>query len=234
MSTTDVLVVGAGPVGMAMAMELSIQGVSFRFVEKELTRSDQSRAIGVHTRAMEVLSRYGSSDHHHHSMDELLSHSDRATSSAVWINRKQYVFLDYKSQQTSDDVPATAADDDSNKKKHLEAQRTKMPESQFEGPYYISQVDTEAFLERRLTERGVKIEYAVAAKSIVQDDDGVTVVLTKADGDVETLRCKYVVRPEQFCNALSSPPWSRRVVAKYLHYRHRLAATVPTPLSVTL
>lgn len=199
MSNTDVLVVGAGPVGMAMAMELSIQGVSFRVVEKASTHSDKSRAMGVHTRAMEILSRYGSSDHHHHSLDELLSRSAKPTRNAVWVNRKQYVFLDNnKKQQTADD---------DNNKKPLETQKTKTPESQFQGPYVIPQVDTEAFLESRLTERGVKIEYAVAAKSIVQDDEGVTVLLTKADGDEETLRCKYVVRPEQPCNPLLSSPW---------------------------
>lgn len=182
MSNTDVLVVGAGPVGMAMANELSIQGVSFRIVDKASVRSDKSRAIGVQSRTVEVLNRYG--DHVH---DELLSGASKLTGTALWVNQKQYVLSDL-SKASAAPVKTTTT---------MEENDEATPESQFHGPYVISQVDTEAFLEKRLTERGVAIEYTVAVKSLVQDADGVTAVLTRADGSEETVRCQYVVRSEE-------------------------------------
>lgn len=83
MSKIDVLVVGAGPVGMAMAMELAIQGIAFRIIEKEPVRSDKSRAIGVHTRTLELLNRYGN-------IDELLAKSQKVAGMAMYINRKRF------------------------------------------------------------------------------------------------------------------------------------------------
>lgn len=189
-TTTDVLIVGAGPVGMTMALELSLQGVSssssFRLVDKTSTRSDKSRAIGVHTRTMELLARYGA-------LDDLLAASAHISGTALWVHRKQYVLLDKTKTKHKDNDKAEA--------------KTKAEESRFEGPYVISQVDTEAWLERRLAERGVQVEYAVAVTSLVQDEEGVTVVLRKAHGEgeeeeEETVRCKYVVR-----TSLLPPPF---------------------------
>lgn len=81
MSTIDVLVVGAGPVGMTLAMELAIQGVAFRIVEKESLPSDKSRALNVHSRTLEVLNRYGH-------IDELLAHSQKIVGNEMYIDRR--------------------------------------------------------------------------------------------------------------------------------------------------
>lgn len=167
MSTTDVLIVGAGPVGMVLAMELSIQRVSFRIVEKASTRSNKSRAIAVHTRTMELLSRYGNY------MDELLSKATKITGNTIWVHQKKYQGFRINANATETE-----------------------PKLQFEGPFTISQVDTEEFLEKRLRERNICIERPVVVESIVQDDDGATAVLAKDDGSEETVRCKYVVRSQ--------------------------------------
>lgn len=165
MWTTDVLVVGAGPVGMTMALELSIQGVSFRIVDQAAERSDKSRAIGVHSRSLEVLNRYGDSVH------EFLGKSNRLTGNVVWINGKPFDGFN-----SSFRAAAASAHD-----------------TQFPGIRSISQVDTEDFLVSRLDERGVTIERPVTVKSVVQDDGGATAVLVKTDGSEEIIRCKYVV-----------------------------------------
>lgn len=162
MSTIDVLVVGAGPVGMAMGMELAIQGVAFRIVEKAPTRSPYSRALAVHSRTLEVLKRYGH-------IDELLAHSQKIAGNSIYIKRKHFEGFDvFKNTQTR-------------------------PDSQFPGAFTISQVYTEAFLEDRLTEKGVTIDRPVTVKSLVQDNDAATAVLVNGDGSEETVRAKYVV-----------------------------------------
>ncbi|KAH8879586.1 hypothetical protein GQ53DRAFT_755913 [Thozetella sp. PMI_491] len=59
MSNVDVLIVGAGPVGVTLALELALQKVSFRLVDKEPVRSDKSRALVVQPRSQELLDRHG-------------------------------------------------------------------------------------------------------------------------------------------------------------------------------
>ena len=55
----DVLVVGAGPVGLTMASELARHGVSVRIIDKQATPLPFCRAIGVTPRSLEVLEDMG-------------------------------------------------------------------------------------------------------------------------------------------------------------------------------
>lgn len=56
---TDVLVVGAGPTGLVLAASLAANGVSFRLIEREMTRNPHSRALVVQARSLELLDRFG-------------------------------------------------------------------------------------------------------------------------------------------------------------------------------
>ena len=51
----DVLVVGAGPIGMTCAIELARRGVGVRIVEKRTEASTTSKALVVHARTLELL-----------------------------------------------------------------------------------------------------------------------------------------------------------------------------------
>lgn len=55
----DVLIIGAGPVGLSLALELALQKVSFRILDKEAVPSDKSRANAVQPRTLEFLNRHG-------------------------------------------------------------------------------------------------------------------------------------------------------------------------------
>ncbi len=53
----DVLVVGAGPTGLALAADLAQSGVSARVIDKASAPSDKSKALGVQAGTLEVLGR---------------------------------------------------------------------------------------------------------------------------------------------------------------------------------
>ena len=78
MSTTqnpDVVVVGAGPVGLVAAAELARHGVPVRIVDKLPKATDESRAIAVHARSLDMLDRMGI-------VDDLI---DTGVKSTAWM-----------------------------------------------------------------------------------------------------------------------------------------------------
>jgi 2-polyprenyl-6-methoxyphenol hydroxylase-like FAD-dependent oxidoreductase len=62
MSSERVLVVGAGPVGLTLACELARRGTPFRLIDRAPAPTDQSRAIVVHARSLEMLDTMGAVD----------------------------------------------------------------------------------------------------------------------------------------------------------------------------
>ena len=57
--TPQVLIVGAGPVGLTMAAELARYGVAVRIVDKAARRTDKSKALVLWSRTLELLDRAG-------------------------------------------------------------------------------------------------------------------------------------------------------------------------------
>jgi len=58
-SPLPVLIVGAGPTGLAMAIELARQGIPFRLIDKADHAAQWSQVLGVQARTLEQLERYG-------------------------------------------------------------------------------------------------------------------------------------------------------------------------------
>src|ERR1700751_3405916 len=58
-SATEVLVVGAGPVGLTMACELARHGVRCRIVDRAPAPSSTSKALGIFPRTLEVFPMMG-------------------------------------------------------------------------------------------------------------------------------------------------------------------------------
>jgi 2-polyprenyl-6-methoxyphenol hydroxylase-like FAD-dependent oxidoreductase len=67
----DVLVVGAGPTGLALAAELAAFGVRARLIDRGLDRVHESRALAIQPRTLEVLAGLGVTD-------ELIADGNRA------------------------------------------------------------------------------------------------------------------------------------------------------------
>ncbi|MEV4453407.1 FAD-dependent monooxygenase, partial [Streptomyces mirabilis] len=58
----DVLVVGAGPTGLALAAQLRSYGTTFRILDRSLDRARESRALAIQPRTLEALAGFGVTD----------------------------------------------------------------------------------------------------------------------------------------------------------------------------
>jgi 2-polyprenyl-6-methoxyphenol hydroxylase-like FAD-dependent oxidoreductase len=61
-TTTDVLIVGAGPTGLALACQLIRYGIDFVIIDKKETTTPYSKAIGVQARTLEMYEQIGLAD----------------------------------------------------------------------------------------------------------------------------------------------------------------------------
>ena len=62
MTKTDVLIVGAGPTGLALACQLVRYGIDFRIIDTKETTTPYSKAIGVQARTLEIYEQFGLAD----------------------------------------------------------------------------------------------------------------------------------------------------------------------------
>ena len=62
MLKTDVLIVGAGPTGLALACQFIRYGVDFVIIDKKETTTPFSKAIGVQARTLEIYEQMGLAD----------------------------------------------------------------------------------------------------------------------------------------------------------------------------
>ncbi|MEO8368953.1 MAG: FAD-dependent monooxygenase [Candidatus Solibacter sp.] len=75
-SDVDVLIVGAGPVGLFLANECSRRGLRFRLIEARASQSEHSKALAIFPRTLEILDMAGL-------VDPFLETANRVTSVAV-------------------------------------------------------------------------------------------------------------------------------------------------------
>jgi 2-polyprenyl-6-methoxyphenol hydroxylase-like FAD-dependent oxidoreductase len=78
----DVLVVGGGPVGLVAGAELARRGVRVRVIDKLAQPTDQSRAIALHARSLDMFDRMGI-------VDELVSTGVRATAMQLYAGHNK-------------------------------------------------------------------------------------------------------------------------------------------------
>src|SRR6516164_4417895 len=57
--TTDVLIVGAGPVGLFMANECARRGLGWRLIEERSSQSEHSKALAIFPRTLEIFDMAG-------------------------------------------------------------------------------------------------------------------------------------------------------------------------------
>ncbi|MGZ3441622.1 MAG: FAD-dependent monooxygenase, partial [Polyangia bacterium] len=76
-----ILVVGAGPTGLSLAIELARRGVPHRLIEKSTVRSDKSRALAVQARSLELMRPWGVAD-------ELVARGRKAFAAQFFVEKK--------------------------------------------------------------------------------------------------------------------------------------------------
>jgi 2-polyprenyl-6-methoxyphenol hydroxylase-like FAD-dependent oxidoreductase len=91
----DVLLVGAGPVGLTMACELARYSLSVRIVDKNSQRTDKSKAIVVWSRTLELLNRMGPGV-----ADRFVQAGIRAEYANIFAGEEQIAHIDLSSVDT--------------------------------------------------------------------------------------------------------------------------------------
>lgn len=169
MLETQVLIVGAGPVGQMAALLLARQGVRSIVVEKRAKRLTAPKAHAVNSRTLEICEAAGVSA-------EKIRSTGAPPDEAGWVRfvstltGTEFGHLPYERQQ--DDVKAL----------------TPYPLSN------IAQPDFEEILEAALLEREeVQLLRGTECKSLTQSADGVVASLTTQDDEAKTVSCRYVI-----------------------------------------
>jgi 2-polyprenyl-6-methoxyphenol hydroxylase-like FAD-dependent oxidoreductase len=164
---TEVLIAGAGPVGLSLALELQRFGIRFRIVEKKAERSTTSKALGLQPRLSEVFAILGiAGKFFARGFDGVRALNLRTSTKKLLTIELQF-------------SPNLAGRD---------ACQPRM--------IMIPQSVTEEILETSLAERGDGVERRRELIGFTQTPDAVSAVIRHEDGAEETVRAKFLVSCE--------------------------------------
>ncbi|WP_052425256.1 FAD-dependent monooxygenase [Streptomyces fulvoviolaceus] len=175
--TTSVLVIGAGPVGLTLAMELEHHGVDALLVERNTSTTRHPKMDVTNGRSMELYRRLGVAD----DLREIAIPAGRRTK-VTWATDAVGWELASFEYPSVDGMRETAR----------ERNDGTLP---LEPWMRVSQVVLEPALRDLLEARSkhVKVEYGWALESFEQDAEGVTAELVSADGGRRrTVRARYL------------------------------------------
>ena len=164
---TEVLIAGAGPVGLALALELQRFGIRFRIVEKKPARSTTSKALGLQPRLSELFAIFGiEKEFTARGFGDLRALNARS-------GAKKLLTITVR-------PPADQAGRDACQPRML----------------IIPQSITEEILETALEGRGHVVERRRELVAFEQDASGVTAVVQSEEGSQETISAQFLVSCE--------------------------------------
>ena len=76
---TDVLIVGAGPTGLMLANQLARRGIRFEIIDRHSGPAQQSRAMAVHARTLEIYAKLGIAE-------QAVARGARGTGASMWAD----------------------------------------------------------------------------------------------------------------------------------------------------
>jgi 2-polyprenyl-6-methoxyphenol hydroxylase-like FAD-dependent oxidoreductase len=163
----EVLIAGAGPVGLALALELQRFGIRFRIIEKKAERSKTSKALGLQARLSEIFAIQGIEG----------EFAARGFSDIRALNARSGA---KKLLTITVRPPANQAGRD--------AYQPRM--------FIIPQSVTEEILETALQERGRSVERRRELVGFDQDAAGVGTVVRHEDGPQENIHARFLISCE--------------------------------------
>ncbi len=163
----EVLIAGAGPVGLALALELQRFGIRFRIVEKKAERSTTSKALGLQPRLSEVFAILGIAGRF------FARGFDGVRALNLRSGAKKLLRIELR-------FPPNLAGRDA-----CQARLIMIPQSV-----------TEEILETTLAERGHLVERRRELIGFSQDRESVSAVVRSEDGVEEAIRAKFLVSCE--------------------------------------
>jgi len=90
---TDVLIVGAGPVGLFLANECARRGLGWRLIEEDSSQSEHSKALAIFPRTLEIFDMAGV-------VDPFLDNANRVTSVAVMTQERTLARVRFNPEDT--------------------------------------------------------------------------------------------------------------------------------------
>ena len=141
--STDIFIIGAGPTGLMLASQLSLHAnVSFHIVDKNARAANQSRALVVHARSLELFAQLNL-------VDKALARGRYAKSMNLFFNGQLSLKLDLSKIQHDNTVA-----------------------SSYSYVLFLEQPVTEDLLETYLNEHGFQVERNVEVQRMEENDDG--------------------------------------------------------------
>lgn len=175
---TDVCIVGAGPVGLTMAMELASKGTKTLIIEqRSISEFSNPKASHISARSMEIFRRHGiATDIRAQGMP------GDYPNDGVYATR----FTGFEMTRFRMPCRNNRFNDDGYDDGNLPSPERAARVSQM----YLAPV----ILKRALEYENLEIKNATVFESVTQDEDGVTVRARSRDGSEEyEIRCKYLV-----------------------------------------
>jgi 2,4-dichlorophenol 6-monooxygenase len=167
-----VLIVGAGPAGLALSVALSRYGVRHLLVERHRDTAHTPRAHIINQRTVEILRHLGISDRFH-----AVATPQHLMANNLWVTT--LAGLEVARSETWGTSAERAAD-----------YRTASPEPMANCPQTV----LEPMLLAAARDLGADIRFGWEFISLAQDPDGVTSVVRQRDGEATlTVRSQYVV-----------------------------------------
>lgn len=160
---TDVLIVGAGPVGLTLANILAQYGIACRVIDKLPTYQIEMRAKGLTARTEEVFENLGI-------LDQIHERGSRNRLFRFYEHDRLVRELDPAADPTNQPTPDVP----------------------YRGSFMISQVQTEAVLRKHLAGQGVQVERDCELVNVNQNAEGVSALVVHA-GKSETIQARYLV-----------------------------------------
>jgi 2-polyprenyl-6-methoxyphenol hydroxylase-like FAD-dependent oxidoreductase len=90
MTRSDVLIVGAGPTGLVLALWLTKLGVKVRIIDKNATAGTTSRALAVHARTLELYRQLDLAD-------AVVERGHKVPAVRLWVKGEQQARVDFQS-----------------------------------------------------------------------------------------------------------------------------------------